>query len=152
MDDQNSAASFDGDAPAAADRAVLNDRRELALVAVERTRMPMVVSDPRQPDNPIVLANHAFLELTGYAPDEVIGRNCRFLQGPETEASAVDAIRSGLAENPDYISVELLNYRKDGSAFWNELVISPVRDDTGQVIYHFASPEGRHRTPAHRRA
>lgn len=73
--------SFIGDPPAAAGPDALPDRRELALVAVERTRMPMVVSDPRQPDAPIVLANQAFLDLTGYTSDEVLGRNCRSCKG-----------------------------------------------------------------------
>ena len=69
------ATSFEGDSPVAADADVLDDRRELALVAVERTRMPMVITDPRKPDNPIVLANQAFLDLTGYDASEVLGRN-----------------------------------------------------------------------------
>jgi PAS domain S-box-containing protein len=139
MVDQPTPASFKGDPPAAATSAVMPDRRELALVAVERTQMPMVVTDPRQPDNPIVLANAAFLALTGYTADEVIGRNCRFLQGPETNPADVDAVRDGLAANSDHVEVELLNYRKDGSTFWNQLVISPVKDETGQVLYYFGS-------------
>lgn len=115
------------------------DRRELALVAVERTRMPMVVADPQQPDAPIVLANQAFLNLTGYTAEEVIGRNCRFLQGPDTSADAVQEIRRGLAADEHFVTVELLNYRKDGSTFWNQLSISPVHDENGKTIYHFAS-------------
>jgi PAS domain S-box-containing protein len=66
----------------------MTDRRESALVAVERTCKPMVMSDPNQPDNPIVLANHAFLDLTGYSAEEVVGRNSRFLQGPDTARAA----------------------------------------------------------------
>jgi PAS domain S-box-containing protein len=131
--------SFKGDAPVAAEETVIKDRRELALVAVERTRMPMVVSDPNQPDNPIVLANQAFLDLTGYTADEVIGRNCRFLQGPDTQQRAIEAIRQGLATGQHFVEVELLNYRKDGSSFWNQLVISPVHDENGSIIYYFAS-------------
>lgn len=133
------APSFRGDPPAAAEGEVLPDRRELALVAVERTRMPMVISDPRQPDNPIVLANDAFLKLTGYSASEVIGRNCRFLQGPGTDPAHLDALRRGLANDEDHIQVELLNYRKDGSSFWNQLGISAVYDDSGKLIYYFAS-------------
>ena len=131
--------SFVGDSPAAADRSALADRRELALVAVERTRMPMVVSDPTLPDAPIVLANEAFLKLTGYGADEVIGRNCRFLQGRDTDPVDVQKIRDGLANHDDHVAVELLNYRKDGSTFWNQLNISPVHDERGRVIYYFAS-------------
>lgn len=125
------------------------DRRELALVAVERTRMPMVITDPQLPDNPIVLANQAFLELTGYSVDEVIGRNCRFLQGPGTDAAHIDELRSRLARREEHIEIELLNYRRDGSSFWNELVISAVYDDTGKLIYYFASQKD---TTSRRRA
>lgn len=107
-------------------------------MAFERTRMPMVMTDARQPDNPIVLANEAFLNLTGYASDEVLGRNCRFLQGNSTSAAAIAEIRIGLAAGRD-VDVELLNYRKDGTVFWNQLHISPIRDDNGAVAYYFAS-------------
>jgi PAS domain S-box-containing protein len=130
--------SFKGDPPAAAAVEALPDRRELALVAVERTRMPMVVTDPRQPDNPIVLANGAFLDLTGYSSHEVLGRNCRILQGPDTDPADVESIRCGLAAL-SHVEVELLNYRKDGSSFWNQLSISPVVNELGDLIYYFAS-------------
>lgn len=130
---------FIGDAPAAAKPSVMSDRRELALVAVERTRMPMVVADARQPDWPIVLANEAFLQLTGYSADEVLGRNCRFLQGPGTAPEAIAEIRRGIASDEHFVTVELLNYRKDGSSFWNQLEISPVHDEAGQRVYFFAS-------------
>jgi PAS domain S-box-containing protein len=130
---------FRGDDPVAAGKGVLVDRRELALVAMERTRMPMVVSDPTLPDAPIVLANQAFLDLTGYTPDEVIGRNCRFLQGPDTAPEAVEQIRKGLAEDRHFVEVELLNYRKDGSTFWNQLTMSPVHDEDGRTVYLFGS-------------
>ncbi|MET0180584.1 MAG: PAS domain-containing protein [Novosphingobium sp.] len=131
--------SFLGDPPAAAEPTVMPDRRELALVAVERTRMPMVVTNPRRPDNPIVLANQAFLDLTGYTADEIIGRNCRFLQGVGTSDEDVDAIRRGIAAQDRSVSVELLNYRKDGTSFWNQLSISPVHDASGTLLYFFGS-------------
>jgi PAS domain S-box-containing protein len=131
-------ASLHGDAPVAAEAGMMRDRRELALVAVERTRMPMVVTDPRQPDAPIVLANQAFLDLTGYSADEVLGRNCRFLQGSGTSQADVDEIRRGLAAGRD-VEVELLNYRKDGSSFINQLAISPVLADDGTLLYYFGS-------------
>ena len=99
----------------------------------------MVVSDPTQSDDPIVLANQAFFDLTGYTADEVIGRNCRFLQGPDTAPSAIEAIRKGLETGQHFVEVELLNYRKDGSSFWNQLLISPVHDEHGSIIYYFAS-------------
>jgi PAS domain S-box-containing protein len=98
----------------------------------------MVITDARQPDYPIVLANDAFLNLTGYSASEVLGRNCRFLQGDGTSPAAVAEIRSGLKADRD-VSVELLNYRKDGTPFWNRLHLTPVHDDAGQLIYHFGS-------------
>jgi PAS domain S-box-containing protein len=127
-----------GDPPVAALQPGFGDRKELGTVAFERTRMPMVITDARQRDNPIVLANKAFLDLTGYSADEVLGRNCRFLQGASTSESAVAEVRLGLADGRD-VDVELLNYRKDGTAFWNQLHISPIHDDNGQIAYHFAS-------------
>jgi PAS domain S-box-containing protein len=127
-----------GDAPAASNPGVLVDRAQLAFIAVERTRMPMVVSDPRLPDNPIVLANSAFLTMTGYSAEEVIGRNCRFLQGPDTDPASVDQIRAAIADNRE-LTIELLNYRRDGKPFWNQLFIDPIFDDAGRLAYHFAS-------------
>jgi PAS domain S-box-containing protein len=130
--------NFTADQPRAAAPEVMVDRRELASVALERTRMPIVITDARQADNPIVLANQAFLDLTGYADAEVIGRNCRFLQGPETSAAAISDVRAAVSQGLG-LTVELLNYRKDGSTFWNQLYISPVCDKAGRVIYYFAS-------------
>ena len=141
MSDFSVRSMFRGDDPAAADPAALADRRELALIAVERTRMPMVMTDPRREDNPIVWANQAFLDLTGYTAKEVIGRNCRFLQGPETAPLHIDAIRQGVAQREHFLTVELLNYRKNGTSFWNQLCISPVHDENGVLIYHFASQQ-----------
>jgi PAS domain S-box-containing protein len=110
-------ASFEGDPPAAVAPAAMRDRAELSLVAIERTRMPMVITDPQQPDNPIVMVNQAFLDLTGYESGEVIGRNCRFLQGTGTDPNKVAGLRHDLAAGLDHFEAELLNYRKDGSSF-----------------------------------
>ena len=73
---------------------------------LQRTRMPMVVTDARRHDHPIVLANQAFLDLTGYTADEVVGRNCRFLQGPDTSEAALEAIRQGLEADEHFVSAE----------------------------------------------
>ena len=132
------ASKLSPDAPAAASPQGLADRKELASIAVERTRMPMIVTDPRQPDNPIVLANHAFLELTGYSAEEILGQNCRILQGPGTDPRAIDRLRRALAAETE-ITIEMLNYRKDGSSFWNELFVSPIHDDDGRLRYMFSS-------------
>lgn len=127
-----------GDRSAASTKQSLEDRRELTFIAVERTRMPMVIADPRLPDCPIVMANAAFLNGTGYPIDEVIGQNCRFLQGKDTDPKTVDEIRRAVAEER-VLTIELLNYRKDGSSFWNELHLSPIHDDDGKLVYFFAS-------------
>lgn len=106
--------------------------------AVRATRMPMVITDPNLPDNPIVFANEAFQALCGYGRDEIVGHNCRFLQGPDTDRTAVDRIGRALAAHTS-IDIDLLNYRKDGSSFWNALYLSPVRGDDGTLKFYFAS-------------
>ena len=106
--------------------------------AIKATRMAMIVTDATRDDNPIIFANDAFLRLTGYSREEVIGRNCRFLQGPETDREAASAIRDAVAAGQD-IAMDLLNYRKDGSPFWNALYLSPVRNDVGKIVYFFGS-------------
>ncbi len=127
-----------GDRPSAASPQGLADRKELSSFAFERTRMPIVITDARQIDLPIVLANESFLKLTGYSADEVIGRNCRFLQGEGTSQTTVAHIRAAIAQHRD-VTVEILNYKKDGDPFWNQLHISALRDDDGSVAYYFAS-------------
>jgi PAS domain S-box-containing protein len=106
--------------------------------AVRATRMPMLLTDPRQIDNPIVYANDAFYTFTKYTRDEVIGRNCRFLQGPETDRETVRLIREAIARR-EPIGVDILNYRKDGSAYWNALYLSPVSNEKDELLYFFAS-------------
>lgn len=114
------------------------DRNMLALTAFERTRMSIIIANPRAPDAPIVLVNRAFLELTGYPGEDVIGRNCRLLQGPETSMLAIAEIRDAIAQERES-TVELLNYRRDGSTFWNQLCCSPIHDPAGRVHYWFSS-------------
>ncbi|PPU41315.1 hybrid sensor histidine kinase/response regulator [Xanthomonas arboricola] len=113
-------------------------RSDIFFAAVETTRMPMTVTDPHLPDNPIVFANRAFLEMTGYSADEIIGNNCRFLQGPDTDRSSIDDVRESI-DNRREFATEVLNYRKDGSSFWNALFVSPVFDDSGRLVYFFGS-------------
>ncbi|MEE7476816.1 hybrid sensor histidine kinase/response regulator [Methylobacterium hispanicum] len=111
---------------------------DIFFAAVETTRMPMIVTDPRQPDNPIIFANRAFLAMTGYAPEELVGRNCRFLQGPETDRETIAEVRQAIAERREF-ATEILNYRKNGSTFWNALFVSPVYNAAGELVYYFGS-------------
>ncbi|WP_239451666.1 histidine kinase famiy protein [Elioraea rosea] len=96
------------------------------------------MTDPWAEDNPIIFANQAFLDLTGYSRPEVLGRNCRFLQGVETAPEAIARLRAAVSERR-VVSAEILNYRKDGTAFWNALFISPLVDRTGRLRYFFSS-------------
>ena len=114
------------------------NQSDLFFAAIEMTRMPMIVTNPNLPDNPIIFANQAFLQTSGYNKEEMLGKNCRFLQGPGTDPRAIDDIRRAIAERTD-LSVEVLNYRKDGSTFWNALYISPIFSPTGKLLYFFGS-------------
>lgn len=116
----------------------LSDGSDPFAAAVHVTRMPMIITNPRLDDNPIVFANDSFCRLSGYARDEVIGRNCRFLQGPDTDAQAISKVRAAI-EAVEPIELELKNCRKDGSVFWNRLLIAPVKGHDGHVAYFFAS-------------
>ena len=116
----------------------LADRKDLAFVAFERSRAAIVISDCRQKDNPIVMANPAFLAMTGYSASEVIGRNCRFLQGEDTSQTVLGELRAALISR-EPVTVELVNYRKDGAPFLNQLSVSPIRDHAGDVVYFFGS-------------
>ncbi len=106
--------------------------------AVRHARIPLCISDPCLPDNPIVFANSAFLDLTGYCEDEVIGKNCRILQGQDTTEESIDSVRCAI-EAQRVETVEILNYRKDGSSFVNALQIGPILDDDGKLVFYFGS-------------
>ena len=103
--------------------------------AVQSSINGIVITDAARPENPIVYVNPAFERLTGYSSDEALGRNCRFLQGPETDADSVRRIHEAIAADQE-VNVVLLNYRRDGSTFWNDLTIAPVRDDAGNLTHH----------------
>jgi PAS domain S-box-containing protein len=110
--------------------AYLQALRERAVIATDIT---FTITDPREPDNPLVWVNPSFTRVTGYESDEVVGRNCRFLQGPATDPAAVDDIRAAIVDRRT-ATTTLLNYRKDGTAFWNQLSISPVFDGSGALV------------------
>ncbi len=116
----------------------LSDRGGVFFAAVEMTRMPMILTNPRLPDNPVVFANKAFLDLTGYEESEVLGRNCRFLQGPRTDRDTVRELREAV-EGHQPVSLEILNYKRDGTPFWNAVFIGPVSSPDGELLYFFAS-------------
>jgi PAS domain S-box-containing protein len=106
--------------------------------AVRATGTPMIITNPRLTDNPLVFVNDAFCELTGYDREEVIGRNCRFLQGPQSDPAAVESIRAAVRLGRA-IAIDVRNHRKDGSAFWNRLQMAPVHDAGGELSYFTAS-------------
>jgi len=116
----------------------LEDRGNIFFAAVEMTRMPMLITDPRQPDDPIVFVNGAFIDLTGYRQEDLLGKNCRLLQGADTDRATVDEVRRALSEQRA-VAVDILNYKADGTPFWNALFIGPIFDKDGQLLYFFAS-------------
>ncbi len=111
----------------------LDDPDYSLVKALQTAQQNFVISDPALPDNPIVYASQGFLNLTGYTLSEVLGRNCRFLQGPYTDPRAVDRIRKGV-EKGDDTTVVLLNYRKDGSTFWNQFFVAALRDGDSNIV------------------
>ncbi|WP_245784908.1 GAF domain-containing SpoIIE family protein phosphatase [Geodermatophilus amargosae] len=110
--------------------AELQALRERAVVA---TDIAFTITDPRQPDNPLVWVNPSFTRITGYSYEESVGRNCRFLQGSNTDPATVDQVRTALAAQ-EAVTVTLLNHRRDGTAFWNQLAVSPVFDGEGELV------------------
>nr|AML78595.1 putative LOV domain-containing protein [Takakia lepidozioides] len=104
------------------------------MLSLTQIQQSFVLVDPNLPDMPIVHASDGFCELTGYSQEEVVGHNCRFLQGPDTDPVIVQQIRDSIeAKRP--CTVRILNYRKDKRPFWNHLHISPVRSACGKVAF-----------------
>ncbi|NEO27586.1 MAG: PAS domain S-box protein, partial [Kamptonema sp. SIO4C4] len=103
--------------------------------AIAASRMGIVIADANLPDMPLIYVNPAFEQITGYLPEEVLGVNCRFLQGPKTDQTELNRLRAAINEGC-HCTVILLNYRKDGTTFWNELTISPIYD-YAQNLTHF---------------
>jgi PAS domain S-box-containing protein len=101
---------------------------------MEFSHTGIAISDARLPDNPVIDCNPAFEVITGYSRDEVIGRNCRFLQREDADPATLKRIRSAIKKE-QHITVVIKNYRKDGSPFWNELSISPVYNDDNQLTH-----------------
>jgi PAS domain S-box-containing protein len=116
------------------ERALAQEDLRLRDRAVAASTSGIIITDARANDNPIIYVNAAFERLTGYSAEDATGRNCRFLQGPETDPEVVALVREAIAARQD-INVVVLNYRKDGSTFWNDLTIAPVRDEAGEVTH-----------------
>ena len=116
------------------DRVELESQSRVFRRAFDSSLTAMVITDPTKPDNPIIYVNPGFEKLTGYSAEDSIGKNCRFLQGPKTDSGTVNKLRSSIKRG-SAAHVKLLNYRKDGKTFWNELVITPVHDDGGNLSH-----------------
>ena len=106
--------------------------------SIHRTPIATIVTDNRAPDNPIVEANDAFVALTGYTVEEIVGRNCRFLAGRGTELEAQSVLRNAVVEGKSAI-VEITNYRKDGTPFRNAVMLAPICGDDGSVAMFIGS-------------
>ena len=117
-------------------REIISDDRFETLVS--NSPIPSVISNPRLPDNPIVACNTAFCDLTGYSPDEVLGRNCRFLSGPGTEPWLSEEIRRGVREHQPVL-VEILNYKRSGEPFRNAVLVAPIYDENDDLLYFLGS-------------
>ena len=102
------------------------------------SKVAAVVSDPRLSDNPIVACNEAFMQLTGYGREDIVGRNCRFLRGSDTEPEQTAMLREAVAERRP-VMVELINYKKDGTRFRNAVMIAPLFDEAGELLYFLGS-------------
>ena len=122
------------------DRRRTHSALELKNRAMDEAPIGIVISDPDQPENPTVYVNDRFTEMTGYPESEVLGRNCRFLQGAAPRAEPVSELRAAIdAKRP--VSVELRNYRRDGTEFWNRVTVAPIRDDEGEVTNYVGFQE-----------
>ena len=124
-----SSKSFDDDQQALTSRSGMDMASTL-----ERIQESFVITDPSLPDHPIVFASDVFLSFTGYTREEILGRNCRFLQGKDTDQNSVKAIRDAIDAGSE-VTVRLLNYTKNGRPFWNMFTLAPVRDDEGKVRF-----------------
>ena len=116
---------------------LIDERSRSKMDAIEQaieqtTRQGVLITDHTQPSNPIIYANPAMEKLTGYSKDDLVGQNCRILEGPDTDSNAFSNLRKAVAENKTYTTV-FKSYRKDNTTFWNEVTISPIKDSTGKT-------------------
>jgi len=118
----------------------ITERREreaelrLRTRAMDAAEVPITMADATAPDNPLIYVNDAFEAVTGYGEAQILGNNCRMLQGPGTDSEAVATIREGIdAERP--MTTQVLNYRRDGTPFWNRVTVTPIEDESGEVTH-----------------
>jgi len=119
---------------AAIDRCQQAERLRILESAVNASSNGILISDPHQPDNPIIFVNSGFERVTGYSASEILGRNCRFLHGDDSNQAQLEELRQAIAKEQE-CQITLRNYRKDGSLFWNDLYISPMRNSQGQLTH-----------------
>jgi PAS domain S-box-containing protein len=115
------------------ERDSIEDELAMKERAMNAASIGITISDPSKPDNPLVYVNDGFEDLTGYDSEDAVGRNCRFLQGDDTDPADVERLRNAV-DNEESTKTEILNYRANGEPFWNLLEISPVRDTDGDVL------------------
>jgi PAS domain S-box-containing protein len=114
------------------------DAQERIVESVVTSPLAMVLSNPRRPDNPLEVVNKAFCDLTGYSEDEIVGRNCRFLAGEDTDPDATEQIRAAIRSRTPVL-VDILNYRRNGSAFRNGVMITPLYGSDGELSWFLGS-------------
>ena len=117
-------------------------KRELDRLqqAIDDANVSITLANPSQPDDPLVYVNNAFEQMTGYPSEETLGRNCRFLQGEGTAPEKIATLREAI-DNEESVSVELRNYRKDGTEFWNRLTVTPIYDDDNTLVRYLGTQE-----------
>ena len=112
----------------------LSDKIVLKLLGLQKINKSIVISDPSQKDCPMVYVSNEFFKHTGYTVKESLGKNCRFLQGPETDENDIEHIRIALRSKKK-ITIDILNYKKNGEKFWNRLRIIPIFNEKNELIY-----------------
>jgi PAS domain S-box-containing protein len=115
-----------------------SDEEQALFASIDASPIATVITNPRRPDNPVVAVNRAFCDLTGYAAAEILGRNCRFLAGPDTESWQTERVRDAIRLMRPSLT-ELLNYRRDGTPFRNALIIAPLFDSEGELAWFIGS-------------
>jgi len=112
--------------------------RRLLQQSIDDANVSITLADPAKEDEPLVYVNDAFEEMTGYPAEEALGCNCRFLQGEDTDPEKVAALRDAV-DNEEPVSIELRNYRKDGTEFWNRLTVTPIYDNDGELVRYLGT-------------